>query len=68
MKAGKQLFDIGGHWLLELLVGVGEAHGASAAEIALAWLLRRPAVTSVAIGAKNEARNLAPTSRRGMCG
>ena len=46
-----RLYDI-----IELLVAIGEAHGVSAAEIALAWLLRRPAVTSVVIGAKNEAQ------------
>jgi aryl-alcohol dehydrogenase-like predicted oxidoreductase len=46
-----RLYDI-----IELLVGIGEEHGVSAAEIALAWLLRRPAVASVVIGAKKEAQ------------
>jgi aryl-alcohol dehydrogenase-like predicted oxidoreductase len=46
-----RLYDI-----IELLVEIGEAHGASAAEVALAWLLRRPAVASVVIGANNEAQ------------
>ena len=31
---------------------VAAAHGVSAARVALAWLLRRPAVTSVIIGAR----------------
>ncbi len=35
---------------------IGEAHGVSAAEVALAWLLRRPAVSSVVIGATTEAQ------------
>ncbi|OYV84552.1 MAG: aldo/keto reductase, partial [Acidiphilium sp. 21-68-69] len=30
------------------------AHGVSAAQVALAWLLGRPAVTSLVIGARNE--------------
>jgi aryl-alcohol dehydrogenase-like predicted oxidoreductase len=41
------LYDI-----VDALVAVGEAHGVSAAQVALAWLLRRPAVTTVVIGAK----------------
>lgn len=44
-----RLYDI-----IELLIEIGEAHGASAAEVALAWLLHRPAVTSVVIGANTE--------------
>ena len=46
-----RLYDI-----IELLVGIGGEHGVSPAEIALAWLLRRPAVASVVIGAKTEAQ------------
>ena len=46
-----RLYDI-----IELLVTIGEEHGASAAEVALAWLLRRPAVASVVIGATTEAQ------------
>lgn len=42
--------------IIELLVVIGEEHGVSAAEIALAWLLHRPAVTSVVIGANTEAQ------------
>ena len=36
------------------LVEVGEAHGVSAARVALAWLLARPAVTSLIVGARTE--------------
>lgn len=46
-----RLYDI-----IEVLVGIGEEHGVSAAAVALAWLLRRPAVTSVVIGANSEAQ------------
>jgi len=45
----EKLYDI-----VEVLVEVGEAHGASAARVALAWLLARPAVTSVIVGARTE--------------
>jgi aryl-alcohol dehydrogenase-like predicted oxidoreductase len=44
-----RLYDI-----IELLIQIGEAHGVSAAEVALAWLLHRPAVASVVIGANTE--------------
>lgn len=40
--------------LIEVLVEVGEAHGVSAAQVTLAWLLRRPAVTTLVIGARTE--------------
>jgi aryl-alcohol dehydrogenase-like predicted oxidoreductase len=46
-----RLYDI-----IELLIRIGEEHSVSAAEIALAWLLRKPAVTSVVIGANTEAQ------------
>ena len=46
-----RLYDI-----IELLVAIGGEHGVSPAEIALAWLLRRPAVASVIIGANTEAQ------------
>jgi aryl-alcohol dehydrogenase-like predicted oxidoreductase len=45
----EQLYDI-----VEALVEIGEAHDASAAQIALAWLLDRPGVTSLVIGARNQ--------------
>ena len=41
------LYDI-----VDVLVEVGESHGVSAAQVALAWLLTRPAVSSVVIGAR----------------
>jgi aryl-alcohol dehydrogenase-like predicted oxidoreductase len=50
---------------IEVLVDVAEAHGVSAAQVALAWLLVRPGVTSVVIGARTEeqlADNLAAAS------
>jgi len=43
------LYDI-----VDVLVELGEAHGVSAAQVALAWLLRKPAVTSLIIGARTE--------------
>jgi aryl-alcohol dehydrogenase-like predicted oxidoreductase len=46
-----KLFDI-----VEALVAVGEARGVSAAQVALAWLLGRPAVTTLVIGARTEAQ------------
>ena len=44
-----RLYDI-----IEVLVAIGKEHSVSAAEIALAWLLSRPAVTSVVVGANKE--------------
>jgi aryl-alcohol dehydrogenase-like predicted oxidoreductase len=38
--------------ILEAMVPIAKAHNCSAARISLAWLLTRPAVTSVIIGAK----------------
>jgi aryl-alcohol dehydrogenase-like predicted oxidoreductase len=43
------LYDI-----VEALVEIGEAHGVSAAQVALAWLLGRPGVTSLVIGARTD--------------
>ena len=42
-----KLYDI-----VEVLMGVAKARDASPAQVALAWLLDRPAVTSVIIGAR----------------
>ncbi|MCU0801449.1 MAG: aldo/keto reductase [Rhodobacteraceae bacterium] len=42
--------------IVEALVEVGEAHGVSAAQVALAWLLRRPTVASLIVGGRNEAQ------------
>ncbi|HEX3801494.1 MAG TPA: aldo/keto reductase [Solirubrobacteraceae bacterium] len=39
---------------VEALVEVAEAHGASAAQVALAWLLTRPTVASVIVGARTD--------------
>jgi aryl-alcohol dehydrogenase-like predicted oxidoreductase len=41
---------------VEELVAIGEAHGVSAAQIALAWLIGRPAVTSLIVGGRTEAQ------------
>jgi aryl-alcohol dehydrogenase-like predicted oxidoreductase len=38
--------------VLEAVQDVAEAHGASMAQVALAWLVARPAVTSVILGAR----------------
>jgi aryl-alcohol dehydrogenase-like predicted oxidoreductase len=38
---------------VEVMRQVGEAHGASVARVALAWLLAKPVVTSVIIGARS---------------
>ncbi|MEV5414184.1 aldo/keto reductase [Thermopolyspora sp. NPDC052614] len=43
----ENLYDI-----VELLIEIGEAHGVSAAQVALAYLLGKPGVTSLVIGAK----------------
>lgn len=47
----ERLWDI-----IEALVEVGEAHGVSAAQVALAWLLTRPTVSSLIVGGRNEAQ------------
>jgi aryl-alcohol dehydrogenase-like predicted oxidoreductase len=39
---------------VDLLVEIGEGHGVSAAQVALAYTLAKPAVTSVIIGARTE--------------
>ena len=45
----EKLYDI-----VEVLVGIAEARGVSAAQVALAWLAGRPGVTSVVIGARTD--------------
>ncbi|HVX46295.1 MAG TPA: aldo/keto reductase, partial [Mycobacteriales bacterium] len=40
--------------IIEGLVGVAEECGVSAAQVALAWLLGKPGVTSIVIGARTE--------------
>ncbi|WP_432520832.1 aldo/keto reductase [Kineococcus sp. SYSU DK006] len=44
-----KLYDV-----VDVLVEVGQAHGVSAAQVALAWLLGRPGVTSLVVGARTE--------------
>jgi aryl-alcohol dehydrogenase-like predicted oxidoreductase len=39
---------------VEALVEVGESHGVSAAQVALAWLLGRPGITTVIVGARTD--------------
>ncbi len=39
---------------IDALVEIGEAHRVSAAQVALAWLLGRPAVTSVIVGSRTD--------------
>ena len=44
----EKLYDI-----IEVLIEIGSARGVSAAQIALAYLLGKPAVTSLIVGAPN---------------
>jgi aryl-alcohol dehydrogenase-like predicted oxidoreductase len=39
---------------IEVLVEIADGHGVSAAQVALAWLLRRPTISSVIIGARTD--------------
>lgn len=39
---------------IELLVEIADGHGVSAAQVALAWLLRRPTVASIVVGARTD--------------
>jgi aryl-alcohol dehydrogenase-like predicted oxidoreductase len=39
---------------IDVLVEVSESHGVSAAQVALAWLLTRPTVSSVIVGARTD--------------
>lgn len=41
---------------VEALAKVADAHGVSSAQVALAWLLTRPGVSSVIVGARTEAQ------------
>jgi aryl-alcohol dehydrogenase-like predicted oxidoreductase len=45
----ERLYDI-----IDALVEIGEEHGVSAAQVALAWALGRPGVTSLIVGARTE--------------
>lgn len=42
--------------IVETLDAIGRERGKSVAQVALNWLLRRPAVSSVIIGVRNEAQ------------
>ena len=44
-----QLYDV-----VDALVEIGDGHGVSAAQVALAWLLGRPGVASVIVGARTD--------------
>jgi aryl-alcohol dehydrogenase-like predicted oxidoreductase len=44
-----QLYDT-----IDVLLEVAEGHGVSAAQVALAWLLRRPGVSTVIVGARTD--------------
>lgn len=58
----EKLYDI-----IDVVVSVAEEHNVSGAQVALAWLLQRPGVTSVVIGGRNEAQfkdNLAAADLR----
>jgi aryl-alcohol dehydrogenase-like predicted oxidoreductase len=44
-----KLYDV-----IDVLVEIAEGHGVSAAQVALAWVLRRPGVSSVIIGARTD--------------
>lgn len=49
--------DVGRLWrIVEVLREVGAAHGVSAAQVALAWLLGRPGVVSLVVGGRTEAQ------------
>ena len=39
---------------IDVLVGVADEHGVSAAQVALAWLLTRPTISSVIVGARTD--------------
>ncbi len=50
---------------IDAMKKVGDAHGVSVARVALAWLLAKPVVTTIIIGAKNETQlqdNIAATT------
>lgn len=42
--------------IVDTLVDIGAARGVSAAQVALSWLLARPAVSSLVVGGRNEAQ------------
>lgn len=42
-----------GYDIIDVLIKIGQQHQVSAAQVALAWVLHQPGITSVIIGAKN---------------
>ena len=51
------IYDENKLWdIVDELVAIGDARGVSAARVAIAWLLGRPAVTTVIIGGRTEAQ------------
>jgi aryl-alcohol dehydrogenase-like predicted oxidoreductase len=42
------------HDTIDVLVEVADGHGVSAAQVALAWLLRRPGISTVIVGARTD--------------
>ncbi len=44
--------------IVDVLVEIGDARGVSAAQIALAWTLERPGISSLVVGGRNEAQFL----------
>jgi len=42
--------------IIDILISIGEKHKVTAAQVALAWVLKQPGITSVIIGAKNQAQ------------
>ena len=51
MRDEDALYDV-----VDVLVDVAEARGVPAAQVALAWLLERPGVTSVIVGARTDSQ------------
>jgi aryl-alcohol dehydrogenase-like predicted oxidoreductase len=47
----ERLYDV-----VEVLADIGAVHGVTPAQVALAWLMARPGVTSVVLGARTEAQ------------
>jgi len=45
-----------GYAILDVLTAIAQAHGATVPQIALAWILANPAVTSVIVGARRTAQ------------
>lgn len=51
IRDAEKLWDI-----VDVLVDIGNSRGVSAAQVALAWLLGRPGISSLVIGGRNEAQ------------